>query len=304
MKDNKIALTIDLDDWYHSSLVTGANWSKYPRIETFYKDWKGNLDYITEPTKKLFDLLDKYSVRATLFIIADVVEHYPELVELIKSTNHEIACHSLHHTVPFNIKTNEITQSKKEWEDELKLAKNILEDTFQKPVFGYRAPSAYFADWMIPILKRNNFIYDSSIAYNSIFNKTNLITKQYSRNPFFIDDFGNVSQNADDLLEIPWPYFKLGPLALPGGGAFFFRLFGSSYFKKLLNQTLQCGDTVFYIHSLDLSDEKFPLQNFRYRPNYWVNKGLKTFKNLEILLSEYSTSICRAYEIFNRKIQK
>lgn len=284
---NKIAFTIDLDDWYHSVLVTGANWSKYPRIEDFYKHWDERYDYITEPSKRLFDLLDKYQVKATLFIIADIVERYPELVELIKSTDHKIACHSLHHTVPFNTKTQELTQSKEDWEDELQVSKKILENTFQKPVLGYRAPNAYFADWMIPILKRNGFLYDSSIAYNSIFNKTNLKTSQYPRNPFFLDDFGNVSQNKDDLFELPWPYLKAGPFALPGGGAYFFRLLGSFYFKKLLNQTLQTGDTVFYIHSLDLSDEKFPLQNFRYRPNYWVNKGYTTFKRVERLIKAY-----------------
>ena len=45
----------------------------------------------------MLDLLDEFDVTATFFVVADVVEHYPELVESIVERGHEIGCHGLHH---------------------------------------------------------------------------------------------------------------------------------------------------------------------------------------------------------------
>ena len=45
--------------------------------------WNGRYDYLTEPTKRVLDMLDEYDIKATFFVVADVVEHYPGLVESI-----------------------------------------------------------------------------------------------------------------------------------------------------------------------------------------------------------------------------
>jgi hypothetical protein len=84
---------------------------------------------------------------------------------------------------------------------------------------------------------------------------------------------------------------------LPGGGAFFFRLFGARYFIKMYREHLKQGDGVFYIHSLDLSNESFPLSNFRNRPFYWVNKGDKTFRSLERLLKAFPGQFVTCQEL-------
>jgi peptidoglycan/xylan/chitin deacetylase (PgdA/CDA1 family) len=42
-------------------------------------------------------MLDEYEVTATFFVVADVVEHYPGLVESIAERGHEIGCPGLHH---------------------------------------------------------------------------------------------------------------------------------------------------------------------------------------------------------------
>jgi peptidoglycan-N-acetylglucosamine deacetylase len=290
---NNLAFSIDLDDWYHTPLVSGADFSHYKTTDEFFKHWKEKYDYVSEPTYRLLDLLEKYNLKVTFFVIADMVDRYPELMSVLKSSGHEIAHHSLHHTIPFNTKTKEKVQTEKEWEDELLKAKGILEKYFEREIVGYRAPGAYFADWMVPILIKNGFRYDSSLVSNSIYNKSNRHLKHFPKVPFYLNTNFEVAKYQEEaLLEIPWVSRKVGSLYLPGGGAFFFRLFGAKYFIRMFNQHLKAGDGVFYIHSLDLSNEKFPLSNFRNRPFYWVNKGDKTLRQLDLFLGKFHKNIC------------
>jgi len=46
-------------------------------------------------------MLDEYEVTATFFVVADVVEHYPGLVESIVERGHEIGSHGLHQKSTF-----------------------------------------------------------------------------------------------------------------------------------------------------------------------------------------------------------
>lgn len=304
LKGNKIAFSVDLDDWYHAPLVAGANFSHYRTVEDFFASWKKRFDYVTEPSFKLLKLLEVHQVKATFFVIADMVERYPELMKALKDSGHEIAHHSLHHTIPFNTKTKEPVQTEIEWEMELVQAKEILENYFEKEITGFRAPGAYFADWMIPILIKHGFIYDSSVVSNSIYNKSNRDLGHFPKVPFKLNaNFEETTESQNSLVEIPWVSRKFGSYYLPGGGAFFFRLFGAEYFIKMYRQHLKQGDGVFYIHSLDLSNERFPLSNFRHRPFYWINKGDKTVRNLERLLSAFPDQFVTCRELTEENIK-
>ena len=56
---------------------------------------------LRKPTKRVLDMLDEYEVKATFFVVADVVEHYPGLVEAIAERGHGIGCHGLHQKLTF-----------------------------------------------------------------------------------------------------------------------------------------------------------------------------------------------------------
>jgi peptidoglycan/xylan/chitin deacetylase (PgdA/CDA1 family) len=94
---NTLSITVDIEDWYHIPSVTGSPFSVYKDIDDFFKKWKGRYDYLTDPTKRVLDMLDEFDIKATFFVVADVVEHYPGLVESIVERGHEIGCHGLHH---------------------------------------------------------------------------------------------------------------------------------------------------------------------------------------------------------------
>ena len=86
-------------------------------------------------------MLDEFDVKATFFVVADVVEHYPGLVESIVERGHEIGCHGLHHACKIDPKTKESLMSVKEFEGRTKKAKRMLERGCREEVIGYRAPN-------------------------------------------------------------------------------------------------------------------------------------------------------------------
>ena len=58
---------------------------------TFASPW-GN-----EDTQALIDILARYNVKATFFVVGDWVDKYPESVKALHDAGHEVMNHSLHH---------------------------------------------------------------------------------------------------------------------------------------------------------------------------------------------------------------
>ena len=50
-----------------------------------------------EDTQMLIDILSKYNVKATFFVVGDWVDKYPESVKALHDAGHEVMNHSLHH---------------------------------------------------------------------------------------------------------------------------------------------------------------------------------------------------------------
>jgi len=295
---DKIALSFDIEDWYHNLFITDSSFSKYYDTDEFFKKWKGRYDYITESTIRLLKILKSFNINATFFVVADIIENYPEIVKELKESNNEIACHSLHHNCAIDSKKK--LYSIEKWENDLIHAKKILENDFEREVIGYRAPGAYFTTWMIDILERNGFKYDSSIAYNSFYNKTNVILNDIPSFPYYLNknDLSNRNPNSK-LMELPWSYCKISEkIILPAGGAYFFRLLGYSYFKYTLKQCLKNGDAMFYIHPIDITYDKIPMRNFKARPFYWINKGKTTEKRFIKLLKAFKNQFATCREVY------
>ena len=298
---NKISLSFDVEDWYHTPAISGSSFAKFNTLDDFFANWKGKIDCLSDGFDYLVDVLDKHEVTATFFIVADVIDRYPSVLAKLKNSRHEIQCHSLHHISAIDSKTKGNFQTPEEWEKELIEAKKILEKAFNKKIIGYRAPGAYFGNWMIDILERNGFEYDSSIAYNSIYNKTNVLLKNIPTSAYHINKQTLGPEKPDsNLVELPWSYCKFGALKLPLGGAFFYRALGNYFFYYGIEQCLKNGDTMFYMHPLDFSNEKIPMDSGIKRPAYWINKGNQTRTKFEKLLINYKSHFTTCGEVYNR----
>ncbi len=69
-----LAVTVDVEDWYHIPSVTGSPFSRFRNVEEFFTKWKGRYDYLTKPTKRVLDILNQLNIRATFFVVADVTQ--------------------------------------------------------------------------------------------------------------------------------------------------------------------------------------------------------------------------------------
>lgn len=143
-------LTIDLEDWFHildnESTALPETWNKFEsRVEKI--------------TLELLILLDKYSVKATFFILGWVAEQFPSLVKDIKNRGHQIACHSHYHQLVYK-------QSKKDFEDDLLkateaifLATGVIPKSYRAPGFSITTDTL----WAYEILMKNGYTVDCSV---------------------------------------------------------------------------------------------------------------------------------------------
>src|SRR6188472_2017863 len=114
------ALTIDVEDWYQS--------------------YTGNARQISERvvknTERVLAILDECDVKATFFVLAEVVRHFPKLVQTIHQCGHEIQSHGEHHVSIECWSRTKLVES-------LQRARKMTEDVCGTRVRVYRAP--YFS---------------------------------------------------------------------------------------------------------------------------------------------------------------
>lgn len=136
----------------------------YFQVEAFAdfiprSSWNSWLPRVQQNTSRLLDLCAAANVRGTFFVLGWVAERFPGLVRRIASEGHEVACHSYEHRCVFRL-------SPKEFRDDTRRAKDLIEQVTGKAVRGYRAPSWSITQkslWALDILAEEGFAYDSSI---------------------------------------------------------------------------------------------------------------------------------------------
>ena len=180
------ALTIDVEDYFQihafSNVICLEDWdSCTPTVERntyrlldlldsvegpnvssaeIHQDDRdhGNTKY-TLPAAGCLLRAEPYRARATFFILGWIAERYPALVKEIQKRGHEVACHGYAHQCIYN-------QKKIEFKEDVRRAKEILENLIGTQVIGYRAPTCSITRdtlWALEILCELGFLYDSSI---------------------------------------------------------------------------------------------------------------------------------------------
>jgi len=210
-----IWFTIDVEE------VTDMNfhilWKGVPDIE--YED---NIDFFLKSVK------DKKI--KTAFVLGSFAKKYPHIIKKIHSRGVEIACHGYYHNLVYR-------EDFKDWSDNIKRAKELLEDMLMIDIKGYRSPS-----WSMPFekryyeeLKRLGFFYSSSYfpmknyMYGNSINRTK---------PFFVyTKYGKIEER-------PIPKY-----IIPFSGGFYLRILPLSILKLLFKRNLE---TVLYIHPYEL----------------------------------------------------
>ncbi|MDX9715176.1 MAG: DUF3473 domain-containing protein [Dissulfurispiraceae bacterium] len=265
------ALTVDVEDYFH---VTA--------FERCIKccDW-GNMPLrVVDNTKRVLDLFDSHSVKATFFILGWVAERCPELVKDISERGHEIASHGYGHQLVYNIGPDS-------FRDDLRRSKQLLQDLCGKEVEGYRAPSYSItkkSEWALDILIEEGFKYDSSIfpIMHDIYGMP-----EAPRFPHIIQ------REAGTIKEFPittYPLRLLGrELRLPVAGGGYLRLLPVKFIAKAIKSInkKEGMPAVIYFHPWEIDPGQpritAPLKS-RFR--HYTNLS-KTEEKLEFLLTQF-----------------
>ncbi len=186
------ALTIDVEEWYHTCLV--PSYVQPATRPVLPEELDGLLP-------ELLALLAETGATATFFVLGEVAERLPHRVREIAAAGHEVASHGHHH-----LRASE--RSLAELLADLRRAKATLEDLVGEPVQGYRAPEwslRALASPRVPLVAEAGYLYDSSLApYPLAGRLTNPCRPVHLIWP-----------DGRELLELP--PLSIGPLRLPAG---------------------------------------------------------------------------------------
>ena len=255
-------LGIDFEEWYHPELVK-------PYIQNKKKDLK-----ITKGIDKILDWLNEKDTYATFFVVGELIEKEPILLDKIISGGHEIAFHTMHHTKLDEKGFEEKFENELEQFDKLTSGKS---KGFRAPTFSLNKETS----WAINHLIKKKYLYDSSIvpAKTKMYGFSD--AKMY---PYNISSENILKEdNTSDLIEFPLMVTKILGKKIPAGGGFFLRFLP---LRTIMNSisTYQKIDipSTFYIHSWELVPELMPSL-----PLPIVNKFV-TYHNLKNALPKMS----------------
>jgi polysaccharide deacetylase family protein (PEP-CTERM system associated) len=232
------ALSIDLEEWYHSELVEGR---------------RSSFSQATEATQPILDLLDRYQTKATFFVVGEVAEQNPRLIESIFERGHEIGCHTFSHTLVWELGENLFRQ-------ELERFQSVMERILGKvKIKGFRAPCFSIDNrnkWALRVLADFGYQYDASIfplKINPLYGINGAPTRPY---PISFEDIRREDPQSP-LIEFPMCPLRIGRLKIPIAGGFYLRMFPSRFLSWGLKRINQSQPFILYVHPWE-SYEKTP----------------------------------------------
>ena len=226
------AFTVDVEEYFQveafSDLIPKKDWHKFPsRVE--------------ETTTRLLELLDRYHVRGTFFVLGWIARNHPDLVEKISKAGHEVASHGFDHSMITAMTPESFRQ-------DIRKSKAILEGITGRSVKGYRAPTFSILEktsWVYKILLDEGYAYSSSVF------------------PIWHDrygwpKFGNLPRRMDsngngEIWEVPMSVGTLGPFRIPFGGGGYLRFYPLPLTKALFRSMGENGKSaILYVHPWEL----------------------------------------------------
>ena len=250
-------LGIDFEDWYHPELI-----KKHHNQESFEP-------LIVNAIDKIIDWLRKNDTYATFFVVGELLEFKPELLDQILEGGHEIAFHTMNH-----IRLDE-PNYKEIFSDDLKRFSELT----NKKSKGFRAPSFSLSkstSWAIDILESHGYVYDSSIVPV----QTRLYgIKNAQITPYMISSsLPEKNDPSGKLMEFPILTTNFLTKQIPAGGGFYLRALPQRILSSAIKNINKIDNpATFYIHSWELLPELMPKVSLpfidRFITYYNINKA-------------------------------
>jgi len=261
-------LGIDFEDWYHPELV-----------QNYVKDLDHN-PTMFKGLDKIIDMLRKNETSATFFVVGELIQKNPEILDKIIENDHEIAFHTMyHHRIDsLEFKENHSTEFL-----EFSKMTNKKSKGFRAPTFSINNKSS----WIIDFLVENNYTYDSSVvpAKTELYGLPNAEIKPYRISS---DSIEKNSPNGK-LIEFPLLVTKFLGKKLPAAGGFYIRTLPEKIIKNAItNYEKQNIPATFYVHSWELTPEFIPKIKLPVKENFITFHNIeKTFQKIDKIINEF-----------------
>lgn len=264
------ALSIDLEDWYHPELVRKSV-GQCP------------VSQIEDATRPVLNLLDSYEVKATFFVLGELGERNPGLIESIFQRGHEVGCHGFSHKPLWELDEGL-------FREELRRFHSVMERILGKvKIKGFRAPTFsldHRTKWALKVLLDHGYQYDASVfpvKLNRLYGMDGAPTRPYR---ISFEDVRKEDPQSP-LLEFPMPLLTLGRLKIPISGGFYLRIFPITFLHWGLKRINREGPFFLYFHPWE-SYGKTPRLNlplYNYMITYY---GIRSaLGKLEFLLKHF-----------------
>ncbi len=224
-------LSIDVEDYWN---VFSLNCL---RIETEPSD------AVVKNTEWLLQTLAEHNTKATFFILGEVAKKFPSLIKKIAQNGHEIGVHGFTHKQIFKL-------TEKEFRDEIRICKKLLEDICSQPVLGHRAPAFSIMPqtrWALEVLSQEGFKYDSSVYPIS--------GKRYGWPGFSKDICKLALPDGSSIIEVPMSTVTILGKVLPMAGGGYIRHFPYIVTKLAIRHIQKTRPVIVYMHPYEIDTE-------------------------------------------------
>ena len=270
-------LGIDFEEWYHPQLI-----QKYLANED--KELK-----ITNGLDEILDWLRRNETYATFFIVGDILEKKPDILDKINSQGHEIGFHTMFHN-----RLDDENYNKEKFRDEIKKF-NELTNNHSK---GFRAPTFSLnekSSWVIDVLEELGYEYDSSIVPV----KTRMYgLENAEEKPYFISS-NNLKENSPNgkIKEFPLLVTKFLGKKIPAAGGFYVRTLPTKIIKNAIKKYEKKEmPATFYIHSWELTPQYMPKISMSKMDSFITYHNLeKSMKKMDEILKEFKFTSFEKY---------
>jgi len=263
------AFSVDVEDYFHveafSADVSRDDWTSFP-------------SRVVANTHRLLDLLDRYAVRGTFFVLGWVAHAEPALVREIRDRGHEVACHSYWHRLIYRLTPEEFREDTKRAKDAIESAAGIAIDGYRAPTFSITPRSL----WALDILAECGFTFDSSIFP---IHHDNYGMAGSPRDPYRI----RVGGGSASIVEFPISTWSVLGRDMPVAGGGYLRMLPLWYNRAGIDAMLAHDrPAMVYVHPWEIDPEQPRIKTrLRSRLRHYTNLGGMQAR-LERLLERYS----------------
>lgn len=229
------AFTVDLEEWHQAELIRQRRLA----VE--------RVDQVEEAVEPILELLETAGIRATFFVVGEVMKKHPDLVCRIRDLGHEIACHGMTHRPLWTMSEAELERDLTQF---AQLCDRVLDGV--QPI-GFRAPTFSLDQntrWAIPVLREFGYRYDSSIfpARTPLYGVPGAPLSPYR---ISAADVRN-EEPRGALWEFPMTVCHVAGVRLPVSGGAYLRLWPYRFVRRCLRNVNRSRPFIVYVHPWEL----------------------------------------------------